>query len=235
MTGSSSFLNKYIQQEKEKLVIEDLKWQQSFPEKRVRSGRPRSTRRRSASFNVTMTTPPLSRPKSTTKIHNTSDLPLLSPSPSCHGNSPSIPRSASRRSTSFSDSKMATKLSDIQRELNMLTSKSGMNSFRKFLSGKAGERNWLYWLDVEQLRTCDKPDDQQRYLSIFILYIHSFHYILYRLLKEIKDRYFKLSSLGLPFDFCSQYNLGDNSTITMDTLIRIQEIMLDGLRKYWYG
>ena len=165
MTGCSSFFNKYIKQEKEKLVIEELKWQQSFPEKRVRSGRPRSTRRRSASFNVTMTTPPLSRPKSTTKTHNTSDLPLLSPSPSCHSNisSPSIPRSASRRrSATFSDSKMATKLSKMERELNMLTSKSGMNWFRKFLSGKTGERNWLYWLDVEQLRTCDKPDDQQR-------------------------------------------------------------------------
>ena len=62
-------------------------------------------------------------------------------------------------------------------------------------------------------------------------------YILCRLLKEIKDRYFKSSSssLGLPNDFCSQYNLRDNSTVSMDTLTRMQDVMLDGLRKYWYG
>ena len=43
-----------------------------------------------------------------------------------------------------------------------LGTKSGMSSFWKFLRGKAGERNWLFWLDAERVKYYQKPIDQQR-------------------------------------------------------------------------
>lgn len=48
----------------------------------------------------------------------------------------------------------------------VLGTKSGMSAFWKFLRGKAGERNWLFWLDAERVKYYQKPIDQQR--SVFI-------------------------------------------------------------------
>ena len=44
----------------------------------------------------------------------------------------------------------------------VLGTKSGMSAFWKFLRGKAGERNWLFWLDAERVKYYQKPIDQQR-------------------------------------------------------------------------
>ena len=44
----------------------------------------------------------------------------------------------------------------------VLGTKSGMNAFWKFLRGKAGERNWLFWLDAERVKYYQKPINQQR-------------------------------------------------------------------------
>lgn len=47
-------------------------------------------------------------------------------------------------------------------EVTMLFSKSGMGLFRKFLRNKPGERNWLFWLDVEQAKHLDSPNERQK-------------------------------------------------------------------------
>ena len=47
-------------------------------------------------------------------------------------------------------------------ECDVLDSKVGMSSFRRFLEGKAGERSWLFWLDAERVKHAIKPTEQQR-------------------------------------------------------------------------
>ena len=39
-----------------------------------------------------------------------------------------------------------------------LCSKSGMGLFRKFLDGKPGEKNWLFWMDAEQMTHLEQHD-----------------------------------------------------------------------------
>ena len=39
-----------------------------------------------------------------------------------------------------------------------LCSKSGMGLFRKFLDGKHGEKNWLFWMDAEQMAHLNQHD-----------------------------------------------------------------------------
>ncbi len=48
-------------------------------------------------------------------------------------------------------------------EAKLLGSKSGMKMFWKFLRGKAGEKNWLFWLDAERVGYHTNPTYQQRY------------------------------------------------------------------------
>ena len=43
-----------------------------------------------------------------------------------------------------------------------LGTKSGMSALWRFLRGKAGERNWLFWLDAERAKYFSKPIEQQR-------------------------------------------------------------------------
>ena len=43
-----------------------------------------------------------------------------------------------------------------------LATKSGMSAFWKFLKGKAGERNLLFWLDAERITYYKNSLDQQR-------------------------------------------------------------------------
>ena len=38
-----------------------------------------------------------------------------------------------------------------------------MGLFWRFLRGKAGEKNWLFWLDAERIKYYSLPTDQQRY------------------------------------------------------------------------
>ena len=45
---------------------------------------------------------------------------------------------------------------------NFLSTKSGMNAFWKFLQGKAGEKNLLFWLDAERIKYYSDDTDQQR-------------------------------------------------------------------------
>ncbi len=50
-------------------------------------------------------------------------------------------------------------------EAKTISSKSGMKNFWKFLRGKAGEKNWLFWLDAERVSYHTNPIDQQRYVQ----------------------------------------------------------------------
>lgn len=47
---------------------------------------------------------------------------------------------------------------------NFLSTKSGMNALWKFLQGKAGEKNLLFWLDAERIKYYNNTADQQRYI-----------------------------------------------------------------------
>ena len=69
------------------------------------------------------------------------------------------PRSARSRSSSVDESgveyKLSLELKTVETQVKLLTSKSGMGLFRKFLEGKMGERSVLFWLDVEQLKNME--------------------------------------------------------------------------------
>ena len=47
-------------------------------------------------------------------------------------------------------------------DVQFLSTKSGMSALWKFLKGKAGERNWLFWLDAERVKYFSKSIEQQR-------------------------------------------------------------------------
>ena len=47
-------------------------------------------------------------------------------------------------------------------DIQLLSTKSGMSAFWKFLRGKAGEKNWLFWLDAERVKYYTKEVDQMR-------------------------------------------------------------------------
>ncbi len=50
-----------------------------------------------------------------------------------------------------------------------LATKSGMGAFWKFLKGKVGERNLLFWLDAERITYFDNDQDQKRYVSRYAI------------------------------------------------------------------
>ena len=63
--------------------------------------------------------------------------------------------------------------------VQLLSTKSGMTEFWKFLKGKAGENNWLFWLDAERIKYYEGKE-QKRYLAIFSQNIYLFmSFILY--------------------------------------------------------
>lgn len=56
-----------------------------------------------------------------------------------------------------------------KKEPQFIGSKSGMRTLWKFLQGKAGEKNWLFWLDAERVKYHSSPLDQQRYIQFYVL------------------------------------------------------------------
>ena len=84
---------------------------------------------------------------------------------SSHAGDIGVLRPPFRRSHSVSLSTRPSTSSSIHStntELAMLFSKSGMGLFRKFLQNKPGERNLLFWLDVEQVKYLDSPGEMQK-------------------------------------------------------------------------
>lgn len=53
-------------------------------------------------------------------------------------------------------------LSGMGKAEQFLSTKSGMNALWKFLKGKAGERNLLFWLDAERIKYYNDEAEQQR-------------------------------------------------------------------------
>lgn len=51
----------------------------------------------------------------------------------------------------------------LEKDAKFIGTKSGMHALWKFLQGKAGEKNWLFWLDAERVKYHSSPLDQQRY------------------------------------------------------------------------
>ena len=67
------------------------------------------------------------------------------------------------------DTQRANKMTSA--EVKLIGSKSGMSSFWKFLRGKAGEKNWLFWLDAERVSYHSNPLDQQRFVLLNELFL----------------------------------------------------------------
>lgn len=66
-------------------------------------------------------------------------------------------------SSSYYRSSTASLLSDGGgRPEQYLNTKSGMNALWKFLKGKAGEKNLLFWLDAERIKYYNSDADRQR-------------------------------------------------------------------------
>ena len=73
-----------------------------------------------------------------------------------------LPR-VSEQGQTHRDDESSIKLSE--KDSQFIGSKSGMRALWKFLQGKAGEKNWLFWLDAERLKYHSRPLDQQRYTT----------------------------------------------------------------------
>lgn len=76
------------------------------------------------------------------------------------------------RSSESVPSAMGSCIGSVSRGMNVedvyfLSTKSGMSALWKFLKGKAGEKNWLFWLDAERVKYY-KGIDQQRCI-IYVL------------------------------------------------------------------
>lgn len=68
----------------------------------------------------------------------------------------------SQASSSFYRSSTTSLLSVGGRTEQYLSTKSGMNALWKFLKGKAGEKNLLFWLDAERIKYYNNDADRQR-------------------------------------------------------------------------
>ena len=55
------------------------------------------------------------------------------------------------------------KVEEEEEKVMLLCSKSGMGLFRRFLEGKSGEKNWLFWLDAEQTKQLELQDPSHLY------------------------------------------------------------------------
>ncbi|XP_064382718.1 regulator of G-protein signaling 22-like isoform X2 [Halichondria panicea] len=101
-------------------------------------------------------------------------------------------------------------------EAKLIGSKSGMKMFWKFLRGKAGEKNWLFWLDAERVGYHTNPTYQQR------------------LLRELRERYLHPSGpLALPAEVRNKAGVNKTSRLTLSHLKELQHTLVQRLRDYW--
>lgn len=141
------------------------------------------------------------------------------------------------------------------KDLQFLSTKSGMSALWKFLKGKAGERNLLFWLDAERIKHFNKESDRQRYyirdqkkqIAVwscregFIYWgikggCAKFYllFLLCRLVKELCERYLVTGSpLELPAEAKVKVHLKKPGQLTSKQIRQLQDAMVTRLREYW--
>ena len=117
-----------------------------------------------------------------------------------------------------------------------LCSKSDMTALWKFLKGKAGERNWLFWLDAERIKYYSSDADQQRYvLCCAIAIVADVDGVtIFRLVKDLRERYLHSGSpLELPAETSMRIKLSRSGQLTMEQIAELQDAMITKLKNYW--
>lgn len=113
---------------------------------------------------ATITTSGTKRPNRRVKWHRSLSVdPVLTPPttttggphPAGGGDEGSMTRSSSTPS-------VAERLMS-NRAMQFLSSKSGMSTLWRFLKGKAGEKNLLFWLDAERIKYYSSQEERHRY------------------------------------------------------------------------
>lgn len=91
------------------------------------------------------------------------------------------------------------------------------HGFRKFLQEKAGERNWLFWLDAERMRYLSREEERTKWM------------------KQLRNKYIRSSSLHqLPLEVLVELGVTKFSRFTADKLAAVQDAMAEALHCYWY-
>ena len=89
--------------------------------------------------------------------------------------------------------------------------------FRQFLKEKAGEKNWLFWLDAERMRHLSREEERTKWM------------------KQLRNKYIRSGSLcQLPSEVLVELGVTKSSRFTTDKLAAVQHAMAEALRGYWY-
>ena len=91
------------------------------------------------------------------------------------------------------------------------------HSLRRFLREKAGERNWLFWIDAERMKHLRKEEEGAKWM------------------KQLRHKYLRSGSQHqLPSEVLTELGVTKSSRFTADRLAAIQSAMVEALRSYWY-
>ena len=92
-----------------------------------------------------------------------------------------------------------------------------VKAFKQFLHEKAGERNWLFWVDSERVHYLTNPPDKAKWM------------------KQLKSKYLRSGSpLQLPSEVLLELGVTKSSKITEEALLSTQAVLLEALKTYWY-
>lgn len=92
-----------------------------------------------------------------------------------------------------------------------------VKAFKQFLHEKAGERNWLFWVDSERVHYLTNPPDKAKWM------------------KQLKSKYLRNGSpLQLPSEVLLELGVTKSSKITEEALLSTQAVLLGALKTYWY-
>ncbi|XP_072105990.1 regulator of G-protein signaling 22-like [Mobula birostris] len=94
--------------------------------------------------------------------------------------------------------------------------RKGIEKFRKFILGTAGEKYWWLWIDIERLKAIEDGKKRQRYLNI------------------IQNRYlFSNGEYYISAEARARLGLSFTSQWTMEKLCQIQKEIAEPLLLYW--
>ncbi|KAK3091838.1 hypothetical protein FSP39_023074, partial [Pinctada imbricata] len=113
-----------------------------------------------------------------------------------------------------------------KQKTHSLTTRKGIEEFKKFLEGTAGERNWHLWLDIDRLRWMYGPDNkvdvQTRQMQI------QQHLIF------LREQYHKPGAMyELSREQKNELGLVENVSWEVDKLLSVQSKIAEPLIIYW--
>ena len=91
------------------------------------------------------------------------------------------------------------------------------HNFRHFLQEKAGERNWMFWIEAERMKHLKREEEKAKWM------------------KQLRHKYIRSGSQHqLPSEVLVELGVTKSSRFTADKLAAIQGAMAEALRSYWY-